>query len=267
MSVPRLIATDLDGTLLGPDGKVSPRTKQAIDRAAAAGIPVVAATGRSRHSAVPKLADVDGIRWIVCSNGAMVWDRHHDTIDTHRPIGGDVARTVLATLRSAVPDVAIGWETPRGFGFDRRFAQRPPTIDEYRLRTDLPEPDATVEVTKLVVSVVGLDGAENMHTTFTPHMPATVTAAASGNSFMEVTAAGVTKATTLALLTARLGFAAHEVAAFGDQHNDLDMLRWAGSGLAMANAEPRVADAADAQVPSNAEDGVATVIERWLRAT
>ena len=95
-------------------------------------------------------------------------------------------------------------------------------------------------------------------------LPRGVTGAASAESFIEVTGADVHKASTLASLIDRLAVDRTDVAAFGDQHNDLDMLRWAGTGYAMGNAQPKVLDAADAVVPTNANDGVAATIEAWL---
>jgi len=265
--LPRLIATDLDGTLLGPDGAVNQRTRDALAEASDAGVVIVAATGRSRYSAEPKLGGIDSIRWLVCSNGAMVWDRHNDVLDTHRPIGADAAMACFGALRANVAEVAIGWETPEGFGFDNQSQYRPPPIDEYKLRYDLPEPDGTFDVTKLIVSAEGIRGATMLDTLIGAHLPNGVTGAASAESFIEVTGADVHKASTLAALTDRLGVNADAVAAFGDQHNDLDMLRWAGTGYAMGNAQPKVLDAADVVVPDNARDGVATTIESWLGVT
>ena len=92
MRAPRLIASDLDGTLFGPDGQVSARTRRVLVAAREAGTEVVAATGRSRHTALPKLDGVDAIRWVVCSNGGMIWDRHEDRMHLHRPIEATLAR-------------------------------------------------------------------------------------------------------------------------------------------------------------------------------
>jgi hydroxymethylpyrimidine pyrophosphatase-like HAD family hydrolase len=86
----------------------------------------------------------------------------------------------------------------------------------------------------------------------------------SGAPFVEVMAAGVTKATGVAQVCARLGIDSSEVLAFGDALNDLEMLRWAGHGVAVANALELVREGADEVAPSNAEDGVAQVIERML---
>ena len=80
-------------------------------------------------------------------------------------------------------------------------------------------------------------------------------------ALVEISASGVTKATTLALLCDELGVAAHDVVAFGDMPNDLAMLEWAGTSYAMANAHPSVLDLAEHTAPSNEDDGVAAVLE------
>lgn len=264
MSLPRLIASDLDGTLLGPDGAVSVETRRAVASAAEAGIEIVAATGRSRYTAVPKLAAVEEIRYVVCSNGAMIWDRHSERVVAHRPIPGSVAIDVVRHLRRRVHDVAIGWETPDGFGFDDRFQARPPSIEEFALHAEHPEPETTTAVTKLLVTITRESSPDELRDVVGPHVPETVTAASSGGGFLETTAAGVDKGSTLAAFAEGRGIAASEVMVFGDQHNDLPMLRWAGTGVAMANGHRDVLHSADRHAPSNADHGVAHVINALL---
>jgi HAD superfamily hydrolase (TIGR01484 family) len=82
----------------------------------------------------------------------------------------------------------------------------------------------------------------------------------STSSLLEISAAGVTKATTLAVLAEQLGIDPEEVVAFGDMPNDIDMLTWAGTSYAMTDAHPTVRAAADRIAPSNDEDGVASVL-------
>ena len=264
MPLPRLIASDLDGTLLGPDGAVSAETRRAVARASEAGIEVVAATGRSRYTAVPKLEAVREIRYILCSNGAMIWDRHQDRVVAHRPIPGSIAVDVVRHLRRHVHDVAVGWETPHGFGFDDRFQARPPSIEEFALHADHPEPEATTEVTKLLVTITRESSPDELRDAVAPHVPETVTATSSGGGFLETTAAGVDKGSTLAAFADERGITAADVMAFGDHHNDLTMLRWAGTGVAMANGHPEILAAADRHAPSNHEHGVAQLIDALL---
>lgn len=264
MNRPHLIASDLDGTLLGSDGQVSQRTRDVLAAAREAGIEVIAATGRSRHTALPKLEGVDAIRWVVCSNGGMVWDRHGDRLHLHRPIEGAVARSVMDELRAGIDGVALGWETEVGYGFDQRFLRHPPSLDELGIDRTVPEPDGTTDATKLFVAHPDVETPGQAMAALAPRLPPSITGSTSGAAFLELTASGVNKATTLASMCAERGVDEADVAAFGDHHNDLDMLAWAGRGYAMGNAHPDVHAATSLRAPSNADDGVAAVVESLL---
>ena len=91
-----------------------------------------------------------------------------------------------------------------------------------------------------------------------------VTHSDANDSLLELSALGVTKGTTLANLAARWGIQQHEVVAFGDMPNDVEMLRWAGRGYAVGNAHPLDLEVADEHAPSIDDDGVAEVVERLL---
>lgn len=259
---PSLIASDLDGTLLGADGHVSHRTRHALAAVGSAGCHIVAATGRSRHTALPKLDGIDTIDWVVCSNGAMIWDRTRECIELHRPIDATLTREVIAEVRANIDGVGVGWETVDGYGFDARFFSQPPSLDELGLAANIAEPDGTSAATKLFVSHPDIKTPDDAIRVLAPALPEGVNGSTSGAAFLELTAAGVDKATTLALLCERLNVEAAEVLAFGDHLNDLAMLSWAGTGVAMGNAHPDVIAACDHHTQSNADNGVAQVIER-----
>lgn len=259
---PSLIATDLDGTLLGPDGQVSHRTRHALAGVGATRCHVVAATGRSRHTALPKLEGIDTIGWVVCSNGAMIWDRTRECIELHRPIDATLTQEVIAEVRANIDGVGVGWETVDGYGFDDRFLSQPPSLDELGIPAQIAEPDGSGTATKLFVSHPDIKTPDDAIRVLAPALPDGVNGSTSGAAFLELTAAGVDKATTLALLCERLNVEAADVLAFGDHHNDLAMLSWAGKGFAMGNAHPDVTAACDHHTQSNADNGVAQVIER-----
>jgi Cof subfamily protein (haloacid dehalogenase superfamily) len=258
-----MIATDLDGTLLGPDSEVSERTCAAIAAAHAAGIVVVAATGRSRLTAIDKLAGCPDIRWVVCSNGAMIWDRSDDSMHLHRAIDGPDAVALMEGLRGHPDRLGFAWETIDGFGYDpvfqshRRLDSAPLVAGEVAL------PGLDDQVTKLLISHPELLG-NDLHRHLSGHLHAGVTVSSSGGPFIEATALGVDKASTLAGLADTMAIAAEAVMAFGDQHNDLEMLQWAGTGVAMGNAHREVVAAASLVAESHAEDGVAQIIEALL---
>ena len=125
-SRPRLIASDLDGTLLGADGQLSARTIEALGAADDAGIVVVAATGRSHRTAGPRLEPAPVVRTAVCSNGATVFDTGRATIVRHRTITDEAAAAVLEAVRSAHPEATFGWETAGGFGWEQAFVDLAP---------------------------------------------------------------------------------------------------------------------------------------------
>jgi len=266
--MPRLLATDLDGTLLRHDGTVSDRTRRALRQAVDAGVIVVLVTGRPIHALrqAARAIEVSGLA--ICSNGAIVYDLDRDVIIRHTTLDAATARRLIPALRQAVPGVCFAFV--RGVG----FACEP---DYHRIAISSDHAPGYLEAavlgdalhlceeapTKLIarhpalhpdellarVHSLGLDGFEVTH---------------SGAPFVELSAAGITKARALEAFCADLSIAAEEVVAFGDAPNDLPMLRWAGRGIAVANAHPAVLEAADDVAPSNADDGVAVMLERFL---
>ncbi len=262
-----LIASDLDGTLLGPDAVMSPRTVAALRHAHEAGIPVVAATGRGWQSAIEVLAPTPVVEHAVCSNGALTFDRLTGEILRCDVIALDALARAADAIRATLADVGLGWELTNGrFGWDDRFLSHNPALelrDGHDRVDELPIHDPPAGVLKLLVSARGFD-EEDLYESLHPHMPDDVETTASGISFVEITGAGVTKAKALQALCDDLGVDPADVVAFGDNRNDLAMIRWAGTGYAMANANPALAAEADAMAPHHADDGVAQVIEALL---
>jgi Cof subfamily protein (haloacid dehalogenase superfamily) len=260
----RLVATDLDGTLLGPDGALSARTVAAVRAAHAAGITVVAATGRSHHTALSRVAPAEVVRYLVCSNGASLYDCAAGAVVDSHPIASASLPQLIAVLRRELTDTCFGWEAADGFGWESAFHSIRPDVELHREtvvpRLDAPWPDG---VSKLYVGHSELQ-REHLLDAVTPLLVDGLVATCSGARFIEVTGSGVDKAFGVARLCARLGIGADEVLAIGDHLNDLAMLRWAGRGVVMASAHPAVLAEAVEIAPGNAEDGVATVLESLL---
>ncbi|MCE4026910.1 Cof-type HAD-IIB family hydrolase [Microbacterium sp. Au-Mic1] len=265
----RLIATDLDGTLLDPAGQVSARTRAALDAARAAGIVVVPVTARQPIGlrAVAEEAGFDG--WALCGNGAygIHLGTHEQLFASEiavpvqqriaRELGAEIDGLLFASVREA-GEVFVAQEGYAAVATLSDHKRDPRTMGAVPLADVLAAPSlklvirhATISPGEIFAALRNLD-----HTGFE--------ATLSGAPFVEVMAEGVTKATGLALLCAALGIDRSEVLAFGDALNDVEMLRWAGHGIAMANAEPEALAAADEVTASNAEDGVAVVLERVL---
>lgn len=259
-----LLATDLDGTLLLPDGTASPRVRSALAAARSADIEIVVLTARSWRSARRIVPSEAANARLVCSNGAVVYDiATQDVVRTHH-FEADVVRAFMDRARAH--DVAFAWETAaRAFRTQRynALADDAHINDDYRASLELADDlDPEHRVTKLLMRHESMT-ADELLAALTP-LADSVSLTISGGPFVEAMAPGITKAATLARLCEELGVTAGEVVAVGDHTNDLPMLRWAGRGVAMGNAHPTVlAEIAEHTAP-NTEDGLALVIESLL---
>ncbi len=262
----RAIATDLDGTLLRSDRSVSPRTREAVHAAEDAGMLVVIATGRPPRWIPPVIEELGDRGLVVCANGASVYDPARHELVHRIDLAPDVARSIVDDLEARLPDAVLGVEQGFDFGIDRRYRDTGvdildliPDITVAPIRSFLDEP-----VTKLIVRL--------------PHPAPAGTAAlvqeivgsralvthSTHESFLELSDPRVHKAHTVELLLEEHGHTAADVVAFGDMPNDLELIRWAALGVAMANAHPDLLAAADLVTTTNDDDGVARVIDRLL---
>lgn len=271
---PRLIATDLDGTLLRGDKSVSDRTVAALAAAEVAGLEVFFVTGRPARWMGVVSDHVHGHGLAICANGAAVVDLHRgrQVVDV-RPLARREALTVVRALRAAAPGVTFAVERSGGIHYEAGYP--PFHLDpgavvapaEKLLSTSVSASTAVFAeqpVLKLLAHHPQLDpdaflrlGREvaGTHAEFTRSSP---------SALLEISGSGVSKASTLARCCEERGIAPSEVAAFGDMPNDLEMLNWAGTSYAMANAHPEVLTATTHRTASNEEDGVAAVIEEIL---
>jgi hydroxymethylpyrimidine pyrophosphatase-like HAD family hydrolase len=262
----RLVASDLDGTLVRRDGTVSGRTAAALAACRRAGVDVVAVTGRPPRW-LADLADVLGPATAICANGALVWDLAEGRVVSARTIAPADALRAVDAVRRALPGTSAAMETLAGFRHEtgytpRHDARRPavvagdladlvaddPGVVKLLLRHEATPPDVVLSAASEALAGI----AEPTHSGM--------------DGLVEVSALGVSKATTLAELAAARGVAPEEVAAFGDMPNDVAMLRWAGQSYAMADGHPDALAAARATAPPCEEDGVAQVLEHLLRA-
>lgn len=258
----RLIATDLDGTLLRGDGTVSDRTRAAIAGAQAAGLVVVFVTARPPRdvAAIAAHAGITGVA--VCSNGAIVHDLTSGETHRHERLCSILAGELVAELRLAEPGVSFATEHGHRLGqepgFPDFFAD---TVHHHPLRVDHAEHLVVEDLTKLLVHHHDHGGEALMHR-LRGHARDRFEVIWSGAPFVEIASPGVSKGAGLAAFCADLGLAPANVIAFGDMPNDLPMLTFAGRGVAVANAHPEVLAVADEITAANDDDGVALVIER-----
>jgi Cof subfamily protein (haloacid dehalogenase superfamily) len=268
----KLVATDLDGTLLHSDGSVSDRSRAALKSAADAGLLVVFVTGRPPRWLDVLTDDTGYVGVAVGANGAVLYDMTTEQVITAHTLDEALMTEIAKALRAEFPRVQFAVEYGSGFAaepgyvhdwqinplYDRRgLAIAQPVVGE--LSEIITEPavkllakDREVDADLFLTAVTALVGER-----------ATITHSSSFG-LLEISAPGVTKATGLAEVADRHGVAPHEVAAIGDMPNDLPMLQWAGHSYAVANAHPSVQEVADEVVDSNDDDAVAQLIEGLL---
>lgn len=269
----RLVATDLDGTFLDPQGRVSARAAAAVRFARSQGIEVLAVTARAPW-AMREIAAAAGMGDLaVCGNGAVLYDCRAGEVLEHLPLSRDLAIQLVRAVRKVLPGIVFASEnieamvSERGlldaeaaatWGLDSR-TMVPDVADHLRGEVSVSKllchhPDRPAVAHELVVELVAGACGEL----------ASVTSA--GPGWITIGAPGVTKAVGLAKACERLGISAGEVACVGDALNDVPMLAWVGTPVAVSNACPEVLALASRVLPSNAEDGVAQLLEELASA-
>lgn len=258
---PRLVATDLDGTLLDRDGAVGAYTRTVLEALDARDVPVVFVTGRPVRWMVDLWDAVGGHGLAICSNGAITYDVTARRVREVRPVPPAVVLEVAERLRAVDPGVGFAVERTDGIGLDPSFRlrgeARNPLDDAHRgpLADLLTEP-----VAKVLAQHTTRDPEEFWHLVEETVGDLVTTTWSSSTALVEMSAVGVTKASTLELLCRELGVGPADVVAFGDMPNDVPMLHWAGTAYAMADAHPTARAAADRTAPPHHEDGVARVL-------
>ncbi len=259
MSLPfRLVATDLDGTLVRTDGTVSDYTRQVLEELDRRRVPVVFVTGRPLRWAEEVFEYVGAHGLAIVSNGALVWDVTNSAVHLERSIDPTVGLEVCRRIRAAVPGSSFAVETLAGIALETEFRERyqvPAGSRRGSLAEIWDEP-----VVKVLARHEELAAQEFWDAAAAAVGDLAVITWSSTSALLEISGPGVTKASTLALLCADLGIEAHQVIAFGDMPNDLPMLTWAGTSYAMADAHPTVTAAAQHVAPGHDDDGVARVL-------
>lgn len=263
----RLIALDLDGTVMASDLVVLPAVRRAIAAARGRGIRVTLATGRSFGATIPFARDLGIDTPLICYQGALV--RHPVTGEVyhHAAVPGPLAAEAAAAL------LAAGIFVIAYIDEAHYVAERRPELDLY-LRYH-PEGGAIVVAPDLAARVAATPPTKLLFVAEAPVVTAQLAALSarfagrltvvrSHELFGELTPPATSKGIALAELARQLGIPREQVVAIGDQENDLSMVAWAGLGLAMGNAIPAVKDAAAAVLPPVTEGGVAIGIARYV---
>ena len=269
---PRLIISDIDGTFITSANRVTPRLRDTITRAVSAGAHFGLATGRPHRWLIPVLEQLPFAPVCVCANGAVVYDPATDTV-LH---AFELMPAEMAEVLTEVERALAGLH--HGYGVERVGSSALDPEDECFLITPEYNPDAwdsrfgvvdkqtliSEPAAKLLVRCPEMTSAE-MYALIAPRIDDTVAHVtySMDEGLIELSRPGVNKAAGAQYLAERYGVSANEAIAFGDMPNDLELLRWVGTGVAMGNAKPVLRDAADHVTATNDEFGVSAVLETW----
>lgn len=269
---PRLVALDIDGTLLSwregsgtTEPELSPAVVDAVARARDAGAHVVLSSGRAPDGMTEVatalgLGTEDDPAWIVASNGAVVFRHpplrvvHEVTFDASEAVAMILAEHPTALV--AVEERGVGYRVSAPFpdgelGGDMVVAAVEELVAEPVSRVIIRDPAASAEEFLGLAERVGLHGIDYV---------------VGWTAWLDLAPVGVSKAYGLQIVADALGVSAADALAIGDGRNDLEMLAWAGRGVAMGQAVEVVREAADAVTAPVAEDGAAQELDRWFGA-
>ncbi|AOS60980.1 HAD family hydrolase [Actinoalloteichus hymeniacidonis] len=270
MSIPRLVASDIDGTLLDPLEQIRPRTAAVVHRLQAADVPFILATGRAPRFVIPVSRMLDAPGLAVCINGAVVFDTRSEQVRSMHTLDAVLLNDVGEALLRLLPGCTLAVERIKttGTGLNDEFLGGPGYVHPWSTESLIQSATIAEILGRPAVRLMARHdslSSDEMAAAVTTMLGDVVEVAYSTDlGLIDVMPSGISKASGLAEITEDLGISAAEVIAFGDMPNDLPMLRWVGHGVAMGNAHPEVRDIADEVTVSNAEDGVAHVLERWF---
>ncbi|WP_049064048.1 HAD family hydrolase [Corynebacterium striatum] len=273
-SAPRLIASDIDGTLLDRNHRVTRRNREAIARAVSAGAYFALSTGRPFRWIAPVLEQLTVRPVCVTSNGAVIYDSAADTILSAHELQPAAISDVIAVAQEVLaPYGGVG------FGAERTGSSLADPVEELFVVEPHYSENALFDgfglvsidelasqpAVKLLVRNTHFTAPE-LYSLIAPRVDPTVAHVtySMNEGILEVAAPNVTKRKGVEWLAERFGVAREDIIAFGDMPNDIEMLSWVGYGVAMDNAHPSVKEAADAVTVANHQSGVAKVLEQWF---
>lgn len=281
----KLVASDMDGTIIDRTGRISVRTVRAFAACRAAGIEVVFVTGRPPRWLTPLEEQLNFRGTVICSNGAVMYNLAERRVISAQTMPMSSVLSAVDIIRDIYPRAVFAAETTTGFHVEPGFADDLSKIEpglqprllsesliaEAETGTDGARQDGTAApdpgsgVVKLLAKERGLV-PDDFLATVTPAVDTlvSVTHSSPGVAILEMALPEVNKAAALSRYAAELGIDAKDVLAFGDMPNDVAMLQWSGHGYAMASGHKQVLAAAQFEAPAFADDGVAQVLEARL---
>lgn len=260
----KLIAMDMDGTLLNSDRQISARTKKALFAAKDKGVIITLATGRMYASAKPFAEELALDVPLITYNGALVKNAITEEVYRHNPIPYEVALRIVKLAESGDFHINL-------YLHDKLYVKE---INDYtRLYMSISQMPAhpvgvlsgffTEAPTKILIIGEAVD-LSKLAKMIKQEIGNEVEVTKSHTNFLEVMSYKSNKGRALEELVAEWGITSSEVMAFGDNYNDLMMIKYAGLGVAMGNAPAEVREMADLVADTNDQEGLAKVIERLV---
>ncbi len=257
----KLVATDLDGTLVGRDLRISPRARRAVQRVHDAGVHFVMATGRMFRSTLPYARDCDVVTPLITYQGALIRDPRTMEDLWHRTIAPELTSEALEALAEAGlhvnlyvnDELLVEKITPQSELYSRISQVQPRVVASFH--------DPQLSSPTKLVAIGDPEQIDRWVPLLKERFGNRLYVTKSIAPFLEIANAEINKSVALAHLAERLGVKREDVIAFGDGMNDLDMLEWAGCGVAMGNASEALKAVADRVAAPIHEDGVARILE------
>ena len=262
---PKLIASDLDGTIVSHKGVISQRTIDAFTRARDLGVHVFFVTGRPPRW-MGEIREAFGFGEAICCNGAMLYDLMNDVVLEEWMISVEDQLEVVRRMRIAMPEMSFAVES--NDHYHREIAYVPKwDIGMDNVGVDRIEDAITRPALKIL-------GRCSNHEFTSDEMVqvahreckdlVTVTHSTSRDSLIEISALNISKGATLEMMAKRLGLTAEDCVSFGDNPNDFSMLQWAGRSYAMTGGHPHASSFSKTVAEPCEADGVAKIIEELL---
>lgn len=263
---PKLIATDLDGTIVAHYGDITQRTIDVFKKAHSMGVEIFFVTGRPPRW-MPEIKDAFGLGNAICGNGAMLYDLLNDSVIEEWLIPADAQIESVKRLRQVIPEISFAVESHNYFHRERAYIPRW-DVGLDNVGVEKIEDVITSPALKLLARCSQQELSSDQMLAIAEvelHGLVTVTHSNPSDSLLEISALGVSKGMTLAKMAARLGIAAADCVSFGDNPNDFSMLEWCGRSFAMADGHPEGPQHAKGIAGPCEEDGVAIIIEQLLK--
>ncbi|MBM4601365.1 Cof-type HAD-IIB family hydrolase [Rhodococcus hoagii] len=270
--LPSLVASDVDGTLIDDDERVTARTRAAVRAVVESGTPFVLATGRPPRWLAPVVDGLGFAPLAVCANGAVLYDAATDRVLSASTLSVETLAWLADLVDYELPRAGLAAERIGTSAHDTATAQfvSAPGYEHAWLNPEhtemAPEDLLSAPAVKMLIRLPGARSAD-MAAKLRPLVGERADLTYStNNGLIEVSAPGVTKASGLKLMAQHVDVLHDRIVAFGDMPNDIPMLAMAGHGVAVENAHPEAKAAADEVTATNSDDGVARVLERLWRS-